>query len=131
MTEILDDNLIPQKKQYEFKSRIIIIWSIIILIGIIFKFMRWPGGIVFYVVGSAGLSAYSFSGFLTLKGKHPVNNAFFCMSLVWILFLLYGIYFNGGYPINGKGFSVFLGVFAAYFIFYGMVKKYRNWRSDN
>lgn len=108
---LLDDHLIPKEKTYVFKRKPLIIWICIILVGIMMKIQHWPGAVLLTTLGAAGLSGYSFSGWKSLRGKDPVNNAMCILSIIWFLRIVVGILFFSTYPLSLQGIIAYI-VFA-------------------
>jgi len=70
----------------------------------------------------AGITAYSFSGIFVLKGKNILNTILTVVGVVWIFYLLYGLFFNGGYPYNQKGVLLYIKIFAFFLFVYELIK---------
>ncbi len=131
MSDVLDDGLFEEKEsgyEYKFKLRPILIWSGFILLGFMFKLLHWPG-LILLVVSPAGLSAYAFSGLISLKGKSTINNILSGMGIIWLLVLVWGLIFNDGYPLNIFGVGVYVGTLLGYIILYELAKIIRKRRA--
>ncbi|MEO9531410.1 MAG: hypothetical protein ABJG68_13995 [Crocinitomicaceae bacterium] len=119
MDEILDNE--PQSEQNNFKLRAIYIWLSVLVLGILFKLMHWPGNAILIILSTAGLQAYCFNWFL--KNKNQFNSVVSILGLVWLLVLIWGIFFNGGHPYNIVGLAIYGIVFSLYFIVYYLIFK--------
>ena len=130
MSDILDENLFEDDQEYRFKFKLrpILIWSGFIVLGFLFKIMHWPG-LVLLVVCPAGLTAYSFSGLITLKGSNVLNNILSGLGIVWFLILIWGLIFNDGNPLNIYGIGVYLGTLLVFILFYELMKWFRRRKS--
>lgn len=128
--EIIDDNFCDSKKENEFKYRGAVIWAVVLIVGVTFKFLRWPGGLFFCVISSAGLSAYCFYYFIKLKGSNQLNNFLSLICLIWTVYLLAGIFLEDISFVNEKGVGVYLLVLLVYFFIYFGLNNYRNeWKN--
>lgn len=129
MDELLDENLTPQKSMLHFHWWVILIWVIIFAIGYVFRIMHWPWNSILRVLGAGGFMAYSFSFLLLLPQKNTSIMVLNSISLLWIVFLFWGNFFNGGYPLNGQGLIVqgiaFVLLFLIHFISLYFIKKSR------
>ncbi len=110
--ETLDDFFVTKQVayQFQFNTNIIIIWSSIFAIGLIFETLYWPFYTVFKMIGSAGFMAYNLSAIIRLKAKNYLNNGFCILSIFWITYILLGIMVDGGNPFSKYG-LLFLSIF--------------------
>jgi hypothetical protein len=122
---IIDDLLIETKNKYKFRITPIIIWIAFLFVGIAFKIMHWPFANVLIVFNSAGLTAWLFTDSYFLKGKNIIVNILSIVSILWILIIIWGMFFNDGYPYNFEGFILFLIIFIVYSLVYFLIKSYK------
>jgi len=118
---LLDDN---KEKVYRFRYWPIVTWSLLILIGVFFRLMFWPGASIFIIAGSAGLSAWVVTDAIFLPGKNVLIYMLCILCGCWFLLLIWGNLYNGGYPYNWRGVAVFLIVFTFYTIIYALLKRF-------
>lgn len=116
MNELLDENIASQKDRLHFRWWVLLIWITIFLIGYVFRVMHWPGNSLFRVIGAGGFMAYSLSFLLLLPQKSSLIIVLNCLSLLWVIFILWGAFFNGGYPFNQQGLIVQVIVYAVLFL---------------
>ncbi len=102
MNDLLDSSL-EDSKQFRFKLWIPLIWLGVFSVGYLFKILHWPFSSMIRIIGFAGFAAYNFNAVFLLKAKHIVNNVFIGLSVLWIILLFWGAFFNGGYPFNFEG----------------------------
>lgn len=107
MEEVIDQFNSDNKYQYKFKTRVVIIWTIVLLLAILFEVRSWGGRSILWLLSTGGFMAYSISGMITLKGKNILNTVLFTVGIIWTLYLFWGMLFNGGYPYNAKGVIVY------------------------
>ena len=118
--------LIYNSRSLRSKNEIIYIsGNLILIIGIFFKIMHWPFANVLIVFNSAGLTAWLFTDFYFLKGKNIIVNILSIVSILWILIIIWGMFFNDGYPYNFEGFMFFLIIFIVYSLVYFLIKSYK------
>lgn len=121
--EIIDDHLTGKEQEYVFKIRPVIIWSVLLMIGANFEIMNWPGGAVLVIVFSAGLTAYSFSGLLESKGRNWFNNLLCMLGFFWFGIIVWGVFFNYGYPYNKNGLVGYCVAFTVFFLINEFLKR--------
>lgn len=131
MNEILDEITPSQPNYNSFKSRVVFIWAGVLFFGLIFKLMHWPGSGVLILLSTGGLTAYAISGMISHKGKDQLNSVIFILACIWILILLWGAVFNGGYPYNFFGLMLFLSVTAVLVLVYEISKYVRKSKVTN
>jgi hypothetical protein len=124
MDEILDSNQNLAQIDH-FKSKLLLYWAPVLVFGMLFKIMHWPGSSVLIVLATAGVGAYTLSGFIRLKGSHSENNIAAIINLVWIVVLLSGAVFFGGHPFNFNGVLAYVILFAACFGIQEIIKAVR------
>ncbi len=120
MDDILDEKLSEKPVGYVFKLRPALIWSLLLFIGIAFKFMHWPWASVLIVVNSGGLTAYSLSGMIATKGKNRLSLVLSIFGILWMLYLVGGLMFFAGL-YNRTGVLVYGSVFAGYLGIYALL----------
>lgn len=101
MDEILDAPNLTTK--YKLKLWIPLSWLGIFLIGYLFYATHWPFSALLRVLGFSGYAAYSFNAAFHLKGNNVINNVFIGLSALWIAVIVWGAFFNSGYPFNVEG----------------------------
>lgn len=117
-TNILDQEFVDKKPQTYFKSRAVIIWGVTLILGIVFRIMHWPFSSVLIVISSAGLHAYCINGFIKPKERNALNTVLSIISIIWLVALIGGVFFNNGHPYNEMGLLVYAVTFMIYFTIY-------------
>ena len=115
MEEILDNKHIPARPIVDFKPKLLLYWIPVFFIGWIFYLLRWPGSSILILLSTAGIGAYTLSGFIRLKGKDAVNTIAVITTVLWITVLLIGAAFFEGHPFNYYGVIVYFISFAVCF----------------
>lgn len=128
--EILDASSKLQVERNYFKVRVVILWFIPVVLYFIFKALHWSGGNILLIFGTAGFSAYLWSGLYFLKAKHSFNTALSILAAIWLIFLCYGAFLNRGIPFNTKALMVYIVVFSIYFIIYFLIFQKRFKKSN-
>lgn len=103
MQDLLDEQPNITQKTLRFRVWVILIWIAVFVIGYAFRMMHWPGNSILRVIGAGGFMAYSLSFLLLLPQKSSLIIILNCLSLLWVIFILWGAFFNGGYPFNKQG----------------------------
>jgi hypothetical protein len=118
MSDILDENLIPKDYEFKFKTWPLFIWMPILIIGILFRVMHWPGSAALILGSSSVITVYSITSLTRLKGVNIFNNLLTGLCGIWIVVLLLGALLNNGHPYNIEG-LIFFGIFfiPSYFIY--------------
>jgi hypothetical protein len=122
MSKSLDDHLLQNKEEYVFKIRPVILWGGFLLFGIFCKLMHWPSS-MFIILSSAGLTAYSISGLLTLKGRNLLNLTLSIAGIIWTILLAAAAFFNSTRLYNTNGFLLYVGLFCVFFLIYELLKR--------
>lgn len=120
---ILDQEHIDPKNKALFKTRPVIIWGIVLILGILFRIMHWPFAQVLILIPTAGLQAYCINGFIKPKERNALNTALSLFGILWLMTLIGGMLFNNGYPYNEKGLKAYVVVFIIYFIIYYFIDR--------
>jgi uncharacterized membrane protein YeiH len=129
MNNILDEKIDLEKEAWSFKKRPAIIWFSLFLIGILFKIQHWPWASLLILIDSAGLTAYSISGMITLKGRHSLNNILCIATIFWMIYLVRGLFYNQAIQFNALGLAVYAAVFVICLVVYELLKRRKN-RAD-
>lgn len=103
MNDLLDEQPIIKKDTIHFRVWVILIWLFIFAIGYLFRMMHWPFNSVLRIIGAGGFMAYSLSFLILAKPKNALIIVSGCLSILWIGVVIWGIFFNGGYPFNAPG----------------------------
>jgi hypothetical protein len=114
--DLLDEQLTSPRKTLQFKLWVILLWAAFFAIGYLFRFMHWPFNGVLRVIGAGGFMAYSFSFFLLSKERSTIVITCVGLSLLWGLTVVWGVFFNHGYPFNLSGLAAQAVVFAVLFV---------------
>jgi hypothetical protein len=114
--DLLDEIPSKSKKSIQFKIWVILIWGSIFMIGYLFKIMHWPFNSILRVIGAGGFMAYSLSFLILVKSRSMPIIICNSIGLLWILILVWGFLFNGGYPFNLQGITAQLIAFLVLFI---------------
>lgn len=117
MNDILDKEFLEQKRLRQ-KSRVYFIWVATIAIGLLCRLMHWPFGALFTLVSSGGITAYAAAGRLSVRHRSPLNAVVLLLGGMWFVLLVWGAFFNGGYPHNFVGLGLFAGSFLIWFLVY-------------
>ncbi len=100
------DHIAPKLNyQYKFKIVPVVILSFLAIAMTVLKEMNVPGGAFFGLLFTSILAGFSIFSFLILRGTSMLNNVYFGLSIIWICVLVWGAFFNGGYPFNWRGLS--------------------------
>lgn len=121
--ETIDQELIKSDSEDKFSRRPLIIWLSVLVLGLIFKFMHWPGANIIILISTASITGYAFYSFIFYRKKHPLPTALLVLSLIWIAIMIMGIYFNDGYPFNSGGLEFFFAFVMISFITFFLSKK--------
>ncbi len=111
MEELLDEINTREKKTLLFRTEIIIIWFLIFVIGYLFQVMHWPFTGLLKTIGAGGFMAYSFSLWVLTKQRTTLLRICNMLSLIWIVIIFWGFFFNNGYPFNAAGLGLQVIVF--------------------
>ncbi len=103
MNDLLDEQPIPIEKTIQFRLWVIGLWTFIFAIGYLFRVMHWPFNSVLRIIGAGGFMAYSLSFLIHAKPKPALIIFSGCLSILWIGIVIWGVFFNGGYPFNLQG----------------------------
>jgi|GEM_PF-1441735 len=127
MENILDDDQVAQlgKHRYTFRTWPVLVWGGLLFLGLIFRFMHYPFSSQLIVLPSAGLTAYSISGLLTLKGKDVLNLVLSILGIAWFIIIILGILYNEGHPYNRRGLTAYSIAFLVVFISCAILKRFR------
>ena len=126
--DILDDHFNKGKDKSPLTNRPIIIWVIVLGIGLLFRFMRWPGSAVLIILSTAGLQAFSLNGLIKPDKRNSINTVFSILGFMWLITLIGGILFNNGHPYNIAGLEMYFIVFIPYFVIYYLIITWRTKR---
>ncbi len=103
MNDLLDEQPIIVKDSIHFRLWVIGIWLLIFAIGYLFRMMHWPGNSILRIIGAGGFMAYALSFLILVKPPTALIIISGCLSFLWIFIVIWGIFFNGGYPFNAAG----------------------------
>lgn len=103
MEEILDQSTVYKTKTLRFRFEIIAVWLLIFAIGYFFKIMHWPFSGILRIIGFGGFMAYAVSLLILVKQKTTPLIICNIISFLWVVILLWGVFFNDGYPFNAGG----------------------------
>ena len=103
MNDLLDEQPISAKDTIHFRLWVILIWAAIFAIGYLFRMMHWPFSSTLRIIGAGGFMAYSLSFLILAKPKTAPIIVSGCLSILWILIVFWGVFFNEGYPFNAPG----------------------------
>lgn len=103
MNDLLDEQPIIVKDTIQFRWWVIAIWFAVFAIGYGFRAMHWPFNSVLRIIGAGGFMAYSLSFLILLKPRTAPIIVSGCLSILWIGIVIWGVFFNGGYPFNLPG----------------------------
>lgn len=116
--EILDQEFVDPKNQAFFKTRPVLIWGIVLILGLLFKVMHWPFASVLIIISPAGLQAYCINGFIKPNERNTLNTILSGAGMIWLITLIWGMLFNNGHPYNENGLKVYVVIFTVFFIIY-------------
>lgn len=112
------------ERTYKFREWPLRLWFVMLVIGIVFRVMHWPGASILIIVSAAGLSAWSMTDIIFLKRSRRIITILSFLGIFWFIFLLWGAYYNGGHPYNNMAVYITVVVFSVYFFVYYLLKKY-------
>lgn len=95
----------------------VVLWTALIIVGLVLKLTHLMSPALI-VVGFAGLTAHSLHELFIAKDS---SNRIMWVTAgcgIFLIVLLYGAMFNGGYPINLIGVMAYVIVLPVVFIFY-------------
>jgi cytochrome b subunit of formate dehydrogenase len=116
--DILDQEIGDPKNQPLFKTRPILIWGILLIIGLLFRVMHWPFASVLIIISPAGLQAYCVNGFLKPKERNILNTLLSSAGMLWLIVMIGGVLLNNGHPYNENGLKVYAVTFTLFFVLY-------------
>ena len=129
MQDLLDEKPMTTQKVIQFRIWVILIWIAVFVIGYLFRIMHWPGNSLLRVIGAGGFMAYSLSFLILVSQRSSLIIVLNCLSLLWIIVLLWGMFFNDGYPFNEQGLIAqgiaFTFLFLVHFVILYFMKKNR------
>lgn len=118
MSEELIDS-VEGVKEIRITYRPVILWSVFLLLGIVFKVQHWPGGSVLLLLTSSGMTAYCLSKVIMItKRENLVFLALAVLGIGWFGIVVWGALYNSGYPFNVNGIKFYAMGFALYFVLY-------------
>jgi hypothetical protein len=116
--EDLLDNDFSRKRKYRMKVWVLAIWFAVFCIGYLFRMMHWPFASYLRILGGSGIMGYSLAACLLFRGRDITNNALSLISVLYLVLLIWGAFFNGGYPFNVEGLAIQLVVLLIFFAGY-------------
>lgn len=129
MQDLLDEKPMTTQKVIQFRIWVILIWIVVFVIGYLFRIMHWPGNSLLRVIGAGGFMAYSLSFLILLPQRSSLIIVLNCLSLLWVIVLIWGMFFNDGYPFNEQGLIAqgiaFAFLFLVHFVSLYFIKKNR------
>jgi hypothetical protein len=129
MNEILDEDIFEktarEKKTFKIKVLPSIVWISIFFLGYITKMFDWPGQYLFIIIGASGFMAYNIFHAKRSKGDQQLTKTAVLISILWFAYILYGVCFNEGDPINTSGLILHVALFVAFYLFYGFLELIR------
>jgi len=120
-----DDGLIEQKEVIPILPKRSVVWITVLLIGLLFKLLLWKGNAAMILFSSGGLFASSLDHMLKYRKENNRTQVLVGIGILWILVLIWGNLFNGGYPYNWGGFGIHMVPAVVYFIIYRL-QEHRN-----
>jgi hypothetical protein len=116
----LDDGLLGQKKPSSNSKRRLIIWTIVLLMGLLFRLLRWPLAGELILIASGGILASSIDSYLRLPSERKAMSIFIGLGLIWNLILAWANIFNEGFPFNWIGFAINISSASVFLIIYSL-----------
>ncbi|WP_343748702.1 hypothetical protein [Fluviicola sp.] len=116
MNDLLDEMSPKPAKPIRFLWWVALIWGVFFAIGYLFRHMHWPYGNTLKIISAGGFIAYAFSCFLLTKPRRIAVIACTLAGAVWISYVLWGVFFNDGHPVNFVGLMLQLISFAIFFL---------------
>lgn len=114
--DILDQNPDIVESKVLFKTKVVIIWGIILAIGILFKSMHWVGGSILLVLSSAGLHAYSING--VMQERNNLNMILSILGVIWIFTMVQDLFTDNLNLFSKFGIGSYCVILVVYFIGY-------------
>ena len=102
----LDHDIITANDKLTINKRPFIIWLAILLIGIVFLIMHWPGNSILILASTAGIQAYGLNGIIKSNRKDVLSIIVGFLGMIWIIVMIAGILLNNGL-FNEKGLWVY------------------------
>ena len=126
MNEILDEEALGEKPVLKINTRTNVTWFCIFFVGILFRIMHWPGHSLITLLGASGFIAYNVFCSVHLKGKDTTNNIFLLLSFIWLIYVLYGFFFDkNNWRFNEAGLMIHAGLLIVFFVLYEFSYKYK------
>lgn len=119
--DILDDYIEDKEPKPVFKTRAVIIWSVFVIIAILFKIQNWKGYLIILLFSSAGLQAYCTNGYIRKDERNDLNTGLSFLGLVWFVLMILGAISPSGFYLNINAVIIYLIVFIIYFLIYYLI----------
>ncbi|MFM2226359.1 MAG: hypothetical protein RJA07_2561 [Bacteroidota bacterium] len=116
----LDSDFLNKPKIYKFNLLIVIALTLFFILGQIFKLLHWPFATELLLLSSSCITGYNICAFRYYKGKHIVNNIFIVVSLVWIVYITIGAFWNDGRPF----YPIVLLLFSGFILISFLISEY-------
>ena len=113
----LDHDIITANDKLTINKRPFIIWLAILLIGIVFLIMHWPGNSILILASTAGIQAYGLNGIIKSNRKDVLSIIVGFLGMIWIIVMIAGILLNNGL-FNEKGLWVYGIILILCFVIY-------------
>lgn len=124
MSEVLDENQIDKRNKIRFSWTAFFVYFALLLIGLIFWGMHWPGGGFFTILGTGSVFGYCASNLIVFRLDHKLNLVFTILSGCWFFLILLGsIIYNN--PFVMVGVWLLLITFTIVFIPHLLYKTYQ------
>lgn len=97
--ELLDSG-IDENEASGQKIRVYAAWGALLLAGILFNVMHWPGHGLMTILSLAGLFAYALCGRVFKDLRSPLNRTVALLGAMWIVILGIGVVIFKEYPFT-------------------------------
>lgn len=112
-------NAPDNKKEITPNYRPLIIWSVLIGTGMLFRVQHWPGSSLLIILSTAGIAAYSISKtILIYKTRNILFLAVSAISVCWTILLFSGGLFN---PYHLDAIKIYLTGFFIFSVIYSSI----------
>jgi len=114
---ILDsDESISHNFSKKYRQRVFV-WGVVLVIGILFKILRLDGSALMILASSGVLFVKGVMGVKEYGSQFKLALILAFLGAIWLLVLLWGNFFNNGYPYNLDGLAIFTTTCVISFIY--------------
>ena len=121
MKDLLDE---PKKLKNHLKPNyyVLYIWLALYIISFPYRIMHWPFSLPLMLLTSSAVLAYSSSKIIFItKLKDKTLLIIGSLAFLWLIYLLYGAMYKGGYPVNETGLTYYSFSFCFLFVLHSII----------